>query len=143
MSENTKKGSFIKGAAILTAAGLAARVMGFGYRVILTRIIGAEGMGLYQMAYPIYTVLLVVSRSGIPVALAKLIADKIAADKKKEAYKVFKVARKMSFVIGLLISIIMALSAKPLISFLSLDPRSYYAVLAISPAIFIVSIMAS
>jgi stage V sporulation protein B len=143
MSENTKKGSFIKGAAILTAAGLAARVMGFGYRVILTRIIGAEGMGLYQMAYPIYTVLLVVSRSGIPVALAKLIADKIAAGKKKEAYKIFKVARKMSFVIGLLISIVMALSAKPLISLLSLDPRSYYAVLAISPAIFVVSIMAS
>ena len=143
MSENTKKGSFIKGAAILTAAGLAARVMGFGYRVILTRIIGAEGMGLYQMAYPIYTVLLVVSRSGIPVALAKLIADKIASEKRKEAYKIFKVARKMSFFVGLLISIIMALSAKPLISFLSLDPRAYYAVLAISPAIFIVSIMAS
>lgn len=143
MSENTKKGGFIKGAAILTAAGLTARVMGFGYRVILTRIIGAEGMGLYQMAYPIYTVLLVVSRSGIPVALAKLIADKIAADKKKEAYKIFKVARKMSFIVGLVISIIMALSAKPLISILSLDPRSYYAVLAISPAIFVVSIMAS
>lgn len=143
MSENKKKGNFIKGAAILTAAGLTARFMGFGYRVILTRIIGAEGMGLYQMAYPIYTVLLVVSRSGIPVALAKLIADKIAADKRKEAYKIFKVARKMSFVIGLLISIIMALSAKPLISFLSLDPRAYYAVLAISPAIFVVSIMAA
>ncbi|MFW5961848.1 MAG: putative polysaccharide biosynthesis protein [bacterium] len=143
MSKNTQKGSFIKGAAILTAAGLTARVMGFAYRVILTRIIGAEGMGLYQMAYPIYTVLLVVSRSGIPVALAKLIADKIAADKKKEAYKIFKVARKMSFIVGLVISIIMALSAKPLISLLSLDPRSYYAVLAISPAIFVVSVMAS
>jgi len=143
MSDNKERGSFIKGAAILTAAGLAARVMGFGYRVILTRIIGAEGMGLYQMAYPIYTVLLVVSRSGIPVALAKLIADKIAADKKKEAYKIFKVARKMSFLVGLIVSIIMALAAKPLISFLSLDPRSYYAVLAISPAIFVVSIMAS
>ncbi|MEC9490604.1 MAG: polysaccharide biosynthesis protein [Halanaerobiales bacterium] len=143
MSENTKQGSFIKGAAILTAAGLTARVMGFGYRVILTRIIGAEGMGLYQMAYPIYTVLLVVSRSGIPVALAKLIADKIAADKRKEAYKIFKVARKMSFIVGLVISIIMALSARSLISLLSLDPRSYYAVLAISPAIFVVSIMAS
>ncbi|RCW54683.1 polysaccharide biosynthesis protein [Halanaerobium sp. ST460_2HS_T2] len=143
MSENNERGSFIKGAAILTAAGLAARVMGFGYRVILTRIIGAEGMGLYQMAYPIYTVLLVVSRSGIPVALAKLIADKIAAEKNREAYKIFRVARKMSFLVGLVVSIIMALSAKPLINLLSLDPRSYYAVLAISPAIFVVSIMAS
>lgn len=143
MSENTKKAGFIKGAAILTAAGLIARVMGFGYRVILTRIIGAEGMGLYQMAYPIYTVLLVISRSGIPVALAKLIADKIAEEKRKEAHKIFKVARKMSFVVGLIISVIMAVTAKPLISLLSLDPRAYYAVLAISPAIFVVSIMAA
>lgn len=143
MAANKNKGHFIKGAVILTAAGLAARFMGFAYRVILTRIIGAEGMGLYQMAYPIYTILLVISRSGIPVALAKLIADKIAAEKRKEAYKIFKVARKMSFVVGLTASIIMALAAKPLISLLSLDPRSYYAVLAISPAIFIVSIMAA
>lgn len=141
----TKKSghSFIKGAAILTAAGLLARLMGFVYRVILTRIIGAEGMGLYQMAYPIYTILLVVSRSGIPIALAKLIADRIAAEKKKEAYQIFIVARRMSFSIGLIVSIIMALAAKPLINLLSLDPRSYYAVLAISPAIFIVSIMAA
>ncbi len=141
--ETKNKNNFIKGAAILTAAGMAARVMGFGYRVILTRIIGAEGMGLYQMAYPIYTILLVVSRSGIPVALAKLIADRIASNKKKEAYKIFIVARRMSLVVGMLVSIIMALSAKPLINILNLDPRAYYAVLAISPAILVVSIMAS
>jgi len=141
--EAENKNNFIKGAAILTAAGMAARVMGFVYRVILTRIIGAEGMGLYQMAYPIYTILLVVSRSGIPVALAKLIADKIASQKKKEAYKIFIVARRMSLVVGIIVSIIMALSAKPLINLLALDPRAYYAVLAISPAILVVSIMAS
>src|SRR6056297_2653726 len=143
MSKNTKKASFIKGAAILTAAGLAARVMGFGYRVILTRIIGAEGMGLYQMAYPIYTILLVVSRSGIPIALAKLIADRIARGKNKEAYKIFKVARSLSIGVGLIFSFIMAFLARPLISILDLDPRAYYAVLAISPAIFFVSIMAT
>src|SRR6056297_3626744 len=123
MGEDNKN-KFLKGAAILTAAGMAARVMGFVYRVILTRIIGAEGMGLYQMAYPIYTILLVVSRSGIPVALAKLIADKIASQKKKEAYKIFIVARRMSLVVGIIVSIIMALSAKPLINLLALDPRA-------------------
>ncbi len=139
-----KKGkNFIRGAAILTAAGLIARVMGFVYRVILTRIIGAEGMGLYQMAYPIYTILLVVSRSGIPIALAKLIADRIARGKNKEAYKIFKVARSLSIGVGLIFSFIMAFLARPLINILSLDPRAYYAVLAISPAIFFVSIMAT
>ncbi len=138
-----KSNNFVKGAIILTTAGLLARVMGFVYRVILTRIIGAEGMGLYQMAYPIYTVLLVISRSGIPVALAKLIADRIAKDKRKEAFKIFKVSRYLSVGIGLTFSILMAFLAGPLISVLNLDPRAYYAVLAISPAIFFVSIMAT
>nr|AGF93491.1 stage V sporulation protein B [uncultured organism] len=142
MTDNKGK-NFIKGAVILTAAGLIARVMGFVYRVILTRIIGAEGMGLYQMAYPIYTILLVVSRSGIPVALAKLISDRIAKEKRKEAFNIFKVARFLSIGIGLFFSLVMAFSARPLISLLGLDPRAYYAVLAISPAIFFVSIMAT
>lgn len=139
-----KKGdNFVEGAIILTTAGLLARIMGFVYRVILTRIIGAEGMGLYQMAYPIYTILLVMSRSGIPVALAKLIADRLAKDKRREAFKIFKVSRYLSVGIGLVFSILMALMVRPLISILNLDPRAYYAVLAISPAIFFVSIMAT
>ncbi|MFW5787873.1 MAG: oligosaccharide flippase family protein, partial [Halanaerobiales bacterium] len=74
--EGEKSKNFIKGAVILTVAGLISKFMGFGYRIILTRLIGAEGIGLYEMAYPIYTTLLVVSRSGIPVSLAKLISDK-------------------------------------------------------------------
>src|SRR6056297_903191 len=106
MGEDNKN-KFLKGAAILTAAGMAARVMGFVYRVILTRVIGAEGMGLYQMAYPIYTILLVVSRSGIPVAIAKLIADRIAKEQNKEAYKIFKVARLLSIGVGLFFSLMM------------------------------------
>ena len=138
-----KRGNFIKGAVILSAAGFIARVMGFVYRVVLIRIIGSEGIGLYQMAYPIYTILLVISRSGIPVALAKLISDRVAKDYRKEAFKIFKVARYMSLGIGLLFSLLMAALAGPIINILNLNPKAYYSILAISPAIFFVSIMAA
>lgn len=142
MTESKGK-SFLKGAAILTAAGMVAKVMGFVYRIVLTRLIGAEGMGLYQMAYPIYTTLLVVSRSGIPVSLAKLISEKVALDERRNAFKVFKVGRRLSIIVGLFFSILMALLARPLINILKWDPRAYYAVLALVPAIFFVSIMAT
>lgn len=135
--------NFIKGAAILSAAGLIAKIMGFGYRVILSRVIGDTGLGLYQMAYPIYTILLVVSRSGIPVSLAKLISDKIARDQRKSAFKIFTVGRNLSLVVGFVFSLIMALLAGPIVNLLQWDPRAYYAVLALSPAIFFVSIMAT
>lgn len=138
-----KGNNFIKGAAILTAAGLTAKVMGFVYRVILTRIIGTEGMGLYQMAYPIYTTLLVVSRSGIPVSLAKLISARIALGERKTAFKIFRVGRYLSLGVGFFFSLLMAFLAKPLVNIFNWDPRAYYAVLAISPAIFFVSIMAT
>ncbi len=139
------KGSrqFVAGAAILSAAGILSRVMGLGYRVVLIRLIGAEGMGLYQMAYPLYTIMLVVSRSGIPVTLAKMISERIAREEKKDAYRIFTIARILSVVIGLLAALTMALIARPVISLLQLDPRAYYALLAISPAILVVSIMAS
>lgn len=137
------KNNFVIGAAILSGAGILSRVMGLGYRVVLIRLIGAEGMGIYQMAYPLYTIMLVVSRSGIPVALAKMVAGRLAKNKNKDAYRIFIIARILSLVIGLLSSITMALLAGPLISILKLDPRAYYAILAISPAVFIVSVMAS
>lgn len=138
-----KAQSFIKGAAILTAAGLIAKVMGFAYRIILTRIIGTRGMGLYQVAYPVYTTLLVVSRSGIPIALAKLISEKISLGDRKAAFQVFTVGRYMAFFIGLFVSILMAVLAKPLTVLFKWGPEAYYPILAISPAIFFVSLMAT
>ncbi len=143
VAEKFKARSFVKGAAILSAAGIASRMMGLGYRVILTRMIGAEGMGIYQMAYPLYTIMLVVSRSGIPVTMAKMIADRMAREENKDAYRVFTIARVMSVIIGLIFTLAMILMAGPLIRILSLDPRAYYALLAIAPAVFIVSIMAT
>ncbi len=143
VAEDFKARSFVKGAAILSAAGIASRFMGLGYRVILTRMIGAEGMGIYQMAYPLYTIMLVVSRSGIPVTMAKMIADRMAREENKDAYRVFTIARVMSVIIGVIFTLAMVLLAGPLIRVLSLDPRAYYALLAIAPAVFIVSIMAT
>lgn len=138
-----KRRSFIEGAAILTAAGMLAKAMGFVYRIFLTRIIGTEGIGLYQVAYPIYTTLLVVSRSGIPIALAKLISDKISRGERKEAFQIFNVSRKLSFSVGLFFSILMILLAKPLTIIFKWGPDAFYPVVAIAPAIFFVSIMAT
>lgn len=142
MSEQVKT-NFIKGAAILTAAGITSRFLGLFYRVIITRLIGSEGVGLYQMAYPIYTILLVVSVSGIPVALARLVSEHIALGQGKQADRIFRIARNLSLIFGGLISVLLIISAKPLITLLNLDPRSYYSVIAIAPAIMIVSVMAA
>lgn len=137
------KTSFVKGAMILAVAGFISRFLGLFYRIILTRLIGTEGVALYQVAYPIYTFLLVTSVSGIPVALAKLVSEKIALGQKNEAHRIFLIARNLSIGIGGLFTLLLLVFAKQLIPILKIDPRAYYSLLAIAPAIVIVSVMAS
>lgn len=73
-----KKQSFLKGAAIIAAGGFLAKLIGALYRIPLTNLIGGYGMGLYQMVYPFYCLLLTVSATGIPSSIAKLVAEKRA-----------------------------------------------------------------
>ena len=73
----TKK-SIIKSAAMLAAAGIISKVLGAIYRIPLGNILGAGGMGNYQLAHPIYTMLLLACTAGISVAVARMVAEKIA-----------------------------------------------------------------
>ena len=72
------KKSFVKGAAILAAAGLLSKFIGAMFRSPLVNIIGSIGIGYYQMAYPIYSFLLIVSTAGIQWQFPKCIAENIA-----------------------------------------------------------------
>ena len=70
----TKK-SFISGAIVLVIAGLVVRILGFIYRIYLSNLIGAEGMGLFQLITPIYSLIILTLTSGISIAVSKLVAQ--------------------------------------------------------------------
>ena len=74
----TKKNNFLRGAAILGIAGVIVKILGAIYRLPLSNIIKSEGMGYYQTAYPLYTLLLTISTAGFPIAIAKLVSEKRA-----------------------------------------------------------------
>lgn len=59
------KDKFLRGAMILTLAGLMVKIIGSVNRILLSRLLGGEGIGLYQMAYPVYLLMLSVSSAGI------------------------------------------------------------------------------
>ena len=69
---------FLQGAMILTLAGVLVKVIGAGSKFFIARILGGEGIGLYQMAYPIYQVVVAIAAAGVPVAIAIMIAEKLA-----------------------------------------------------------------
>lgn len=135
--------SFVRGAAILALTGIVARVIGAVFRIVLAAILGDEGIGLYQYAYPIYSTLLVVSTAGVPVALSKIMAEKIALNDYREAMRVFRIGFLILTFSGLLIALALLMGAEYIALYLVKDAKAYYPLLAVSPAIFFVTMMAS
>ena len=91
MKKTQKTGgqSFIKGAIIISLGGFISKVLGAVYRIPLTRFLGGEGMGIYQMVYPLYCILLTVSASGIPTGIARLISSGKGFGAEKQAFRLY------------------------------------------------------
>ena len=73
-----KAESFLKGTFILTVASLVVKVIGSLNWIFVSRVLGGEGIGLYQMAFPIYFLALTVSSAGVPVAISIITAERVA-----------------------------------------------------------------
>ena len=134
---------FLKGAFILASAGLLAKFLGIFFKIPLQRLIHDEGMGLFGLPYPIYTVLLSVSIIGFPAALSKLISEKLAIGDYRGAKKIFNVSFIMLLIIGLASSAILFLTAKHIIVLLKWPIDSYYSIVGLSLAPLFVSIMSA
>lgn len=135
-----KKQSLIKGSIILGAAGIIAKFLGLFFRWPLIILIGDEGIGYYQLSYPLY-MFFVAMASGVPVAMSKIISEKNAVGDIQGTYEVVKESTYLMLLLGIGTSCILFFFAKPIISFLKWDIKSYYALIGISFAPTIVSIM--
>ena len=90
----------------------------------------------------IYNLLLVVSLSGFPTAIAKMVSERRALNNYKGAYQVYKIAGWGLFLIGLVSSIFVLIFARNLVTFLGF-PGSYYSMLALVPALFAVPMLSA
>ncbi|MDF2960735.1 MAG: rane protein, partial [Paenibacillus sp.] len=134
------KQSFIQGTLILLAAGIINRILGFVPRMALPRIIGPEGVGLYQMGYPFMIVILTLITGGIPIAVAKLIAAAEAEGNEARVRRIFRLAMAFTFALSSLFTLISLLSARWISSSLLTDSRVYYTFICMTPIILLVGI---
>ena len=138
------KDKFLKGALILTVAGLLVKVIGSVNRILLSRLLGGEGIGLYQMAYPIYLLMLSVCSAGVPVAVSIIVAEKVANNDYAQAHRIFKVTLGLMAAFGLFFALLLYGTAGLLVnSGWIRDSRAYYALVVLTPAVFFSSILAS
>lgn len=90
MKNRGKNKSFLAGAAILGVAGLICKVIGAVYRIPLSNyILHKEGIAYYQVAYPVYSTLLVVSSAGLPTAISRMVAERVQQGRERDALGVF------------------------------------------------------
>lgn len=128
----SKKQSFIKGAIIISLGGLFSKVLGAVYRIPLTNVLGGTGMGIYQMVYPLYCILLTVSASGIPTGIARLVSSG-SKGAERQAFRLYGA-------VGLIGSILMYMLARPLARIQG-EPAIALCCKLLSPSVFLVSLL--
>ncbi|MTV48469.1 oligosaccharide flippase family protein [Heliobacillus mobilis] len=134
---------FLMGALWLTGAGIVSKFLGAFYRIPLARILGSEGVGLYQMVYPIYTVALSLATAGLPVAISVLVAQRAIHGDHRGAYRVFLASFGLLFGLGCGATYLMVHYAPFLARGVLQDERTMFSLWAIAPAVLLTALMAA
>lgn len=132
------KQSLIKGSVILGVAGILTKFLGLFFRWPLIMLIGDEGIGYYQMSYPMYMFFIAMA-SGVPVAISKIISEKNAIHDISGSFEVIKESAILMTIIGTGTTLVLFFFAKPIITFLKWDQKAYYSLIGISFAPMIIS----
>ena len=124
------KEKFINSVIILLIGGLLTKLLGMFIKIMMSRLIGTEGLGLYMMVLPTFSLFIGIGQFGLPTALSKLVAEK-----RKNNIKLFFSILPISLFINLLLIITIIVIAPVLANNLLHDPRCYLPILAIAVVI--------
>ena len=140
--QNNKGKTFVGGAIILGVAGLFVKILGAFFRIPLGNIIGDDGMGYYQTAYPIYNLFLTIATAGIPTAIARMTSERYALGRPYEAHRVFRVSTILLFITGFVSSAVFFFGAGAISAWVH-EPDAVYCMRAIAIALLFVPLMGS
>lgn len=126
------------GAGILALCAALAKLLGALYRIPLTNIIGAHGIGLYQMVFPLYTVLLTVSSGGLSTAISKVVAACLAKNNQQGALKILKVSLVALITVSSIATIFLV-AFRDRIALIQGNELASLAYLAIAPSVILVA----
>lgn len=103
----SRKQTIIRGTLVLTITGFLSRFMGFFYRIFLSRTFGEEGVGLYQLIFPVYSLCFSLTTAGIETAISRTVARKVSLGKLREAREILFSGLLFSFLLSCISTIIL------------------------------------
>ena len=134
------KQTFIKGALILIVAGMISRLLGFVNRMVMARLLGEEGVGIYMLTVPALLLMITLSQVGIPVAVSKLVSEAVAINDRKRIKKILYSSFTITVSLSIVLTIFFALFIPVIAERLLLDERTLLPMLVMSPIIIIIAI---
>ena len=142
MSETSKKQNFLQGAALLAAATAIVKLIGAFYKLPLNMAIGAEGYSYFTTAYDIYSVMLLISTAGLPVAVSRMISQASTLEHYTRMRKIFRTSLVMFAIMGALTSVLMIFGAKPLANIMN-QPDAWISIACLGPCGILICLMSA
>ncbi len=135
-----KKNSFLYGTFLLIIANFIIRFLGFAYKILLSRIIGPQGIGLFHLVLPILMTFITFTASGLPVAVSKLIAHHLSLNNQKTCNKILGLSIFMGLLISLLLSTFLLYKRKYISEQIIQNNDAYLSLIALAPAIPLITL---
>ena len=133
------KKSLISGTLILMGSAFIVRILGFFYRIYLSNLIGAEGMGLFQLIFPVYSLIILTLTSGISIAVSKMVAGELARNHMTNLRRITNCALALIISLGTVVSLFCFTYGEFLANVVLKDPRTYFSIMLLIPCIPVIA----
>lgn len=136
-----KESSFLMQGTILAVAAMITKFIGLAYRIPLTNILGEEGNGYYGVVFQVYNLALMLTSYSLPMAVSKLVSERLAKKQYKNVQKVFQCALVFACIAGGIGTLVVFLGAGFIGPKILKMELSVYALRTLSPCILIVAFL--
>lgn len=142
MSDSQKKQNFLHGATLLAAATVIVKVIGAVYKIPLQAILGKIGYSYFSSAYDIYTLLLLISTAGLPVAMSRMISQATSLNDHAQSRRVYNTSRTIFLIIGAASTALMMIFCQVLANSQK-QPDAALAIFCLAPSAFFMSVIST
>ena len=138
-----KKQTFLQGTAVLAMATVLVKLMGFLFKVPLNNIIGEDGFGYFITAYDVYNVLLMISTTGLPVAMSRMISQAQTLGNHAQIKRIYRTSLYVFLTIGMVGSLGMLFFCRQLSVMVTTNENSWAAIAALAPCVLLICLVSA
>lgn len=137
------KQSFFNGAIILMFAGFIVKILGFFYRIYLSNLLGAEGMGVFSLITPVYSLIIITLTSGLSITVSSKVSYEFTKKNPYVAKKITNLSMAILFFFSTIVSIFLYIFLESIVTNLLKDNRTYLPLLIFIPSLPFITISAA